>query len=871
MKHYLQFLLLTLFLGVSNAQATSVSGNVFGHWTIANSPYHVVNNLTIPSDSTLFVDAGVEIIFDANFELKVDGNIIAVGTITDSITFAAPSIIPGFAGIRFEVTNAQQDSSIFEYCIVQYANRGNQFLTGMDNYGGGILINNFNKVRIQHCTINNCRAFDAGAGIMLYNNSSIYILDNTVSYNQCLNASSNVGEGGGIFCKGNSNPIISRNYIHHNNASLRGGALNIVSSSPIITHNHITQNSTYPIYITGNVNAYLESNNIEYNNSPSGVGPAISANNTGTVSILHNNISNNVNHDYSGTLRGGGVYVANAANVLIKNNTINKNSVSVSTITSLLGGGGIYCNTSANALIVGNSICNNQSNADGDGGGVYVKSATLINNIICNNMCAGYPLAGRGGGVYAQDTVVLINNTIANNYARLGGGVYINGHRNSKMYNCIVWGNDIPTYGKGKQVYCYNGLTTLNYTIQNCDIDSGQAGIGLLNNNLLGMTYQNNIDTIPYFVNPTDTAWPSADATLADWRLAGSSACINAGDSTKVSEQSDIIGNSRIYDVNVDIGAYEYQSSILSLPTANFVLSNNVLCEEDTLQIQNISNNANSYLWTFEDGIPSISTSQNPNVTWNTIGVKTIKLIVSNTSGVDSLTQTISVNTLPIASTISAIGSSALCLGDSITLNGNNGGTWSNGYTSASISVNQAGNYSVINTNSCGSITSNSIDITVNTVDTAVMVGNASLLANATNATYQWLLCNGTYSSIAGETNQTFQPTMLSAFYAVAVTQNGCSDTSSCHLFVYTDIASRNIISNTEVSIYPNPATNSISILGLQNQKVIISNNLGEILFSKYIAKVNEYSMPETIDVSSFSEGIYFVRLGNEVQKFVKE
>jgi hypothetical protein len=269
--------------------------------------------------------------------------------------------------------------------------------------------------------------------------------------------------------------------------------------------------------------------------------------------------------------------VGTATTILIKGNTITKNSMSVSTGGYVLEGGGIYCNTTNKAYIINNFISNNTGAANG--GGVYIKNGFLINNVICNNMAlGGTPSDGKGGGVCAQDTVVLINNTISNNYARRGGGVYINGRRNTKMFNCIVWGNDIPSYGSGRQVYCNNTQTLLNYTIKKCDIDSGQTGIALLNNNLQGMIFQNNIDTIPGFVNPTDTAWVTADATLADWTLLGSSACINNGNSSVVTELSDILGNARVYDAIVDMGAYEYQSILTRLTPKMHIGEVNVSC-----------------------------------------------------------------------------------------------------------------------------------------------------------------------------------------------------------------------------------------------------------------------------------------------------
>jgi hypothetical protein len=239
---------------------------------------------------------------------------------------------------------------------------------------------------------------------------------------------------------------------------------------------------------------------------------------------------------------------------------------------------------------------------------------------------------------------------------------------------------------------------------------------------------------------------------------------------------------------------------------------------------------------------------------------------VNSCGAVNSDTINITVLDSPVASVIAANGASTICSGDSITLNGNNGGVWSTGSTASSISVSQAGNYFVTTANNCGSVNSNSIAITVNTVDTAVLVGNASLLANATNASYQWLLCNGVFNPIAGETNQTFQPTMLTGFYAVAVTQNGCSDTSSCHVFMFTDIQPGNNPTDDVISVYPNPSNAMIIVHGNSRQHIIIQNALGEVVFSK-----SNCDASESIDVSRFAEGVYFVKSNLTETKFIKQ
>jgi PKD repeat protein len=312
---------------------------------------------------------------------------------------------------------------------------------------------------------------------------------------------------------------------------------------------------------------------------------------------------------------------------------------------------------------------------------------------------------------------------------------------------------------------------------------------------------------------------------------------------------------------------YSFTTALAGLPpTANFTFTNGTICTNSNNNFTNTSIGATSYSWTFQNGNPAASSLANPTVTFATAGSKQVTLIVTNNYGSDTLAQTITVEGLPIASIISAIGTTTICTGDSVSLVGNNGGVWSNAATTANITVTTGGLYSVTTTNACGSAISNSIDITLNTVDTSVMIGNASLLANATNATYQWLLCNGIFTDIPGETNQIFQPTTIAAFYAVEVTQNGCVDTSSCHIFFYTDIASSKVNSDADVSIYPNPAINSFTINGIQNKKVTILNNLGEEVFIN-----TNFSALETIDVSGLAKGCYFVRMNERVLKFMKE
>ena len=81
----------------------------------------------------------------------------------------------------------------------------------------------------------------------------------------------------------------------------------------------------------------------------------------------------------------------------------------------------------------------------------------------------------------------------------------------------------------------------------------------------------------------------------------------------------------------------------------------------------------------------------------------------------------VSVSLPPVASVISASGTTSLCTGGSVVLSGNIGGTWSNSSTASSITVNSTGTYYVTNTTTCGSITSNSISVVVNPIPTVTV------------------------------------------------------------------------------------------------------------------------------------------------------
>jgi hypothetical protein len=76
------------------------------------------------------------------------------------------------------------------------------------------------------------------------------------------------------------------------------------------------------------------------------------------------------------------------------------------------------------------------------------------------------------------------------------------------------------------------------------------------------------------------------------------------------------------------------------LPNADFLIQSDILCDNSLIQFNNSSNNATSYSWSFEGGIPAISSEINPQVSYPNSGSYTVQLIASNTLFSDTLIQT---------------------------------------------------------------------------------------------------------------------------------------------------------------------------------------------------------------------------------------
>ncbi len=164
--------------------------------------------------------------------------------------------------------------------------------------------------------------------------------------------------------------------------------------------------------------------------------------------------------------------------------------------------------------------------------------------------------------------------------------------------------------------------------------------------------------------------------------------------------------------------------------------------------------------------------------------------------------------------------------------------------------------------NATGCDSTITIDLKINTVDVSVTQNGIILKANASADFYQWLDCDNGYSTITGETGQSFTAN-TNGNYAVEVTQNSCVDTSTCY-----SVTTVGILENTfgnDIIVYPNPTKASVKIdLGETISQFVVSlNDINGKLISQ-----STYQNTKVFELNlNVKPGIYILTINTENKK----
>ena len=283
-------------------------------------------------------------------------------------------------------------------------------------------------------------------------------------------------------------------------------------------------------------------------------------------------------------------------------------------------------------------------------------------------------------------------------------------------------------------------------------------------------------------------------------------------------------------------------------------VNSGAICANDIFTI--IPSGANTY--TISGGSNTVSPLNNS--TYSVSGTS-IEGCLSSNIAISAVT----VNPLPLIS----VNSGSICFGKSFTITPSGAATYTISGGSLIVSPATNANYSVTGTSLDGCLSSNVAvsSIVVHALPSMSVVSSAGLLCSGNAAT---LSVSGA-ASYLWNNNATSSVIVVSPTTNSTYTVNGTSIYGCVNSVAFTQSVSacnglQNIAHESiSVQVYPNPTNQwlNVNIEGLNNDqvKLIIHNNLGEIVYQENLSSANP-----VINLASLNNGIYYLSIQNDNQ-----
>lgn len=223
---------------------------------------------------------------------------------------------------------------------------------------------------------------------------------------------------------------------------------------------------------------------------------------------------------------------------------------------------------------------------------------------------------------------------------------------------------------------------------------------------------------------------------------------------------------------------------IKPLPYSDFAVVPNA-CAGASLSITDLSaNSPTAWSYTMTGGTPSVSTMQNPIVTYASPGVYSITLVSSNTTNTSvAVVKTITISSVPVLT----VTTSPICAGSTAMIASSGATTYSlnTGATGSSIAVTPSitTNYTVTGSNG-GCSATQTVAVNVSPVPSLTATASSSVICSGDSLTLS-VAGATTYSWSSGSSSSTsIQSPTVSTVYSVVGTSGICSDSASLSVTV---------------------------------------------------------------------------------------
>ena len=299
-------------------------------------------------------------------------------------------------------------------------------------------------------------------------------------------------------------------------------------------------------------------------------------------------------------------------------------------------------------------------------------------------------------------------------------------------------------------------------------------------------------------------------------------------------------------------------------PNMNIAASTTLVCTGGSVSLN--ASGATTYSWS--------TGATTPVTVINPVSSAVYTVVGSTPNSPCATTKTVQVDVF--TATISVSSPTAICIGESTTLNASGATTynWSNGGIGSNVTVNPTTStgYTVNGISTVGGTTCSSTGTTMVTVNPLPTVTASSTRTNICRFEFANIIAGGastySWSNASTASSIAVNPNTNTTYTVIGTDANGCKASASIQIKVYQCVGINETAAASNVlQIYPNPSTGEFNISASQEMHLELVNELGQLVREVNLTKENQY----IANIKDLASGIYFVKGEGISKKIIVE